>query len=138
MLTMKHSLMIQKYQATYHGGDVGVDCQRYPGCRSRSQTLDQYVDGVATADGMIKNIAKEIRLTSFMIEELGDVFKHDNTSILMSKNAVKAAEETMKECSSVFTEISTVSFSEDHRSQVQQIPMGTISRCSRRVQLCFR
>jgi predicted site-specific integrase-resolvase len=103
-----------------------------------SQTLDQYVDGVATADGMIKNIAKEIRLTSFMIEELGDVFKHDNTSILMSKNAVKAAEETMKECSSVFTEISTVSFSEDHRSQVQQIPMGTISRCSRRVQLCFR
>jgi predicted site-specific integrase-resolvase len=87
-----------------------------------SQTLDQYVDGVATADGMIKNIAKEIRLTSFMIEELGDVFKHDNTSILMSKNAVKAAEETMKECSSVFTEISTVTEVRCSRSPWERYP----------------
>jgi hypothetical protein len=70
-----------------------------------SQTLYQYVDGVATADRRIKDIAKEIRLTSFVIEELGDVFKNDDTSALMSKNAVKTAEETMKECSSVFTEI---------------------------------
>jgi hypothetical protein len=69
-----------------------------------SQTLYQYIDGVATADGKIKNLAKEIRLISFMIEELGDIFKDDNTSILMSKNAVKTAEETMKVCSSVLTE----------------------------------
>jgi hypothetical protein len=40
-----------------------------------------------------------------VIEELGDVFKHNETSTLMSNNAVKTANETMKECSSVFAEI---------------------------------
>ncbi|KAH7094418.1 hypothetical protein FB567DRAFT_3136 [Paraphoma chrysanthemicola] len=70
-----------------------------------SQTLYQYADGVATADRRIKDIAKEIQLTSFVIEELGDVFKQDETSTLMSKNAVKTASETMRECSSVFAEI---------------------------------
>ncbi|KAF2833384.1 hypothetical protein CC86DRAFT_277127, partial [Ophiobolus disseminans] len=70
-----------------------------------SQTLYQYADGVATADRRIKDIAKEIQLTSFVVEELGAVFKHDETSTLMSKNAVKTANETMKECSSVFAEI---------------------------------
>jgi hypothetical protein len=70
-----------------------------------SQTLYQYVDGVATADRRIRDIAKEIQLTSFVIEELGEIFKNDETSTLLSKNAVKTANETMKECSSVFTEI---------------------------------
>jgi hypothetical protein len=70
-----------------------------------SQTLYQYVDGVATADRRIQDIAKEIELTSFVIEELGGIFKNDETSSLISKNAVKTANETMKECSTVFTEI---------------------------------
>lgn len=70
-----------------------------------SQTLYQYADGVATADRRIKDIAKEIQLTSFVVEELGAVFKHDETSTLMSANAIKTAHATMKECSSVFAEI---------------------------------
>lgn len=70
-----------------------------------SQSLYQYVDGVATADRRIKDIAKEIELTSFVIEELGSVFKQDETSNLISKNAVKTAEETMKECFTVFSDI---------------------------------
>jgi hypothetical protein len=40
-----------------------------------------------------------------VIEELGDVFKDDETSTLMSGNAIKAAKETMSECSTVFAEI---------------------------------
>jgi hypothetical protein len=40
-----------------------------------------------------------------VIEELGDVFKDDETSKLMSGNAIKAANETMNECSIVFAEI---------------------------------
>jgi hypothetical protein len=40
-----------------------------------------------------------------VITELGDVFKDGETSTLMSKNAVTTANETMKECSSVFAEI---------------------------------
>ncbi|KAF1946191.1 hypothetical protein EJ02DRAFT_313896, partial [Clathrospora elynae] len=70
-----------------------------------SQTLYQYADGVATADRRIKDIAKEIELTSFVIDELGSIFKQEETSILISKNAVKTANETMKECSNVFAEI---------------------------------
>jgi hypothetical protein len=70
-----------------------------------SQTLYQYADGVATADRRIKDIAKEIQLTSFVVEELGSVFRQDETSTLMSENAVKTAHATMKECSSVFAEI---------------------------------
>ncbi|KAF2027862.1 hypothetical protein EK21DRAFT_29659, partial [Setomelanomma holmii] len=70
-----------------------------------SQTLYQYADGVATADARIKLIAKEIQLTSFIIDELGDVFKNDETSTLMSEKAMKMANETMKECSTVFAEV---------------------------------
>jgi hypothetical protein len=40
-----------------------------------------------------------------VITELGDVFKDGETSTLMSRNAVTTANETMKECSSVFAEI---------------------------------
>lgn len=36
-----------------------------------SQTLYHYVDSVASADKRIKDVAKEIELTSFVIEELG-------------------------------------------------------------------
>jgi hypothetical protein len=60
---------------------------------------------VATADRRIKDIAKEIELTSVVIEELGDVFKLDETSTLMSKKAFKTANQTMQECSTVFAEI---------------------------------
>jgi hypothetical protein len=70
-----------------------------------SQTLYQYADGVATADRRIKDIAKEIELTSGVIDELGDIFKQDETASLISKNAVKTANETMNECSVVFAEI---------------------------------
>jgi hypothetical protein len=36
-----------------------------------SSALYQYADGVATADRRIKNIANEVKLTSFVIQELG-------------------------------------------------------------------
>ncbi|CBX92235.1 hypothetical protein IAQ61_000414 [Plenodomus lingam] len=72
-----------------------------------SQTLYQYADGVATADRRIKDIAKEVQLTSLVIDELGNVFRRDETVRLISKTAVTTAEETMKECSAVFAEIET-------------------------------
>ena len=72
-----------------------------------SQALYQYADSVATADRRIRDIAKEIKLTSFVIEELGRVFKQDDTSGLISKSAVETANETLKECSAVFEEIET-------------------------------
>lgn len=70
-----------------------------------SQTLYQYAEGVATADRRIKDIAKEIELTSFVIDELGTIFKQDETSAVLKQDAVRSANETMKECSNVFAEI---------------------------------
>jgi hypothetical protein len=70
-----------------------------------SQTLYQYADGVATADRRIKDIAKEIELTSGVIDELGDIFSQDETTSLISKKAVQTANETMREYSVVFAEI---------------------------------
>ena len=60
---------------------------------------------MATADRRIKDIAKEMKLTSSSIYELGDIFSQDETTSLISKKAVKTANETMRECSVVFAEI---------------------------------
>ncbi|KAF1955470.1 hypothetical protein CC80DRAFT_366271, partial [Byssothecium circinans] len=70
-----------------------------------SQTLYQYAEGVASADRKVKDIAKEIQLTSFVINELGSLFKQDDTSALLSKSALRTADETVQECSTVFTEL---------------------------------
>ncbi|KAF9693507.1 hypothetical protein EKO04_008472 [Ascochyta lentis] len=70
-----------------------------------SKTLYDYVDGVATADRRIKDIASEIKMTSIVIEELGDVFKHEETASLVSKKAVKTANDTITECSTLFAQI---------------------------------
>ncbi|KAF2845783.1 hypothetical protein T440DRAFT_472421 [Plenodomus tracheiphilus IPT5] len=72
-----------------------------------SQTLYQYAEGVATADRRLKDIAQDIKLTSLVIDELGNVFRQEETAKLISKSAVTTAEETMKECSAVFAEIDT-------------------------------
>lgn len=70
-----------------------------------SKTLYDYVDGVATADRRIKDIAAEIKMTSIVIEELGDVFKHEETASLVSKKAVQTANDTITECSALFAQI---------------------------------
>ncbi|KAJ8113108.1 hypothetical protein OPT61_g4695 [Boeremia exigua] len=70
-----------------------------------SKTLYLYADGVATSDRRIKDIAREIQLTSLVIQELGDVFGNDETEKLVSSNAVNTARQTMEECSNIFVEI---------------------------------
>ena len=70
-----------------------------------SHALYQYAGAVNTADQRIKDIAKEVELTSFVIKELGDIFEDDQTANLLSNNAVNTADETVKECSAVFTKI---------------------------------
>jgi hypothetical protein len=73
-----------------------------------SQTLYQYGESVSSADRRIKDIAKEVQLTSFVIRELGDIFESDQSSALLSANAIKTAGETIDECSTVFTELDAV------------------------------
>ncbi|KAF2690809.1 hypothetical protein K458DRAFT_269723, partial [Lentithecium fluviatile CBS 122367] len=70
-----------------------------------SQTLYQYADSVASADRRVKDIATEVKLTSRIIEELGTLFGLQETSRLLSENALQTANETVQECSSVFMEL---------------------------------
>jgi hypothetical protein len=70
-----------------------------------SQTLYQYADSVASADRRVKDIATEVELTSRIIEELGTLFELQETSQLLSQNALNTANKTVRECSSVFTEL---------------------------------
>lgn len=70
-----------------------------------SETLYQYTDSVSGAESRVKNIAKDVQLTSSVIEELGYVFKQDQSSTLLSKSAIKTADETIRECSTVFSEL---------------------------------
>lgn len=70
-----------------------------------SQALYQYADAVANADRRIREVAKEIKLTSFVVEELGKIFKQHDTLSLMSETAVATANETIAECSTVFDDI---------------------------------
>ncbi|OCK77813.1 hypothetical protein K432DRAFT_445075 [Lepidopterella palustris CBS 459.81] len=72
-----------------------------------SKTLYQYAETVATADKRIKDIAKDVELTSFVIDELSHIFKQDQTAALLSKNAINTAQETVRECSTVFTVMDT-------------------------------
>ncbi|ORY08962.1 hypothetical protein BCR34DRAFT_626037 [Clohesyomyces aquaticus] len=70
-----------------------------------SQTLYEYAETVASADRRIKDIAKEVELTSWVIDELGDIFKKESTAALLSKKAAKTADDTVRECYNVFTEL---------------------------------
>jgi hypothetical protein len=70
-----------------------------------SKTLYEYVNGILTADRRIKDIAAEIKMTSVVIEELGDMFKQEEMAPLVSKKAVKTANETITECSALFAQI---------------------------------
>ncbi|KAF2269260.1 hypothetical protein CC78DRAFT_575360 [Lojkania enalia] len=70
-----------------------------------SQTLYQYAETVASADRRLKDIAREVELTSFVIDELAQIFKQDESSALLSKSALKTADETVQECSAMFMEL---------------------------------
>jgi hypothetical protein len=70
-----------------------------------SQTLYQYADTVASADRRVKDIATEVELTSRIIGELGTLFELQETTQLLSENALKTANKTVRECSSVFAEL---------------------------------
>lgn len=60
---------------------------------------------VYKAEQSIKDISNDVSLTSSVLKELGDTLKRDEESRLVSEQAVKAAEQTVKECLKVFKEL---------------------------------
>lgn len=50
-------------------------------------------------------MAIEIKMTNIVIEDPGDVFKHDETASLVSRMAVQTANDTITKCSALFAQI---------------------------------
>lgn len=73
-----------------------------------SITLYTFSESISTASVEIKNIARDVSLTSSVLEELGANLKHDEQAKLYSGSAVQTAKDVVRECESVFTEINAV------------------------------
>ena len=73
-----------------------------------SITLYTFSETVATASWEIKHIARDVSLTSAVLEELGSNLKQDEQAMLYSISAVKTASDVVAECEIVFTEIDAI------------------------------
>ena len=70
-----------------------------------SITLYTFSETVATAADSIKAIAKDVSLTSAVLEELGSNLKHDEQARLYSGTALKTAQTVVVDCEAVFKQI---------------------------------
>src|SRR5436305_141492 len=70
-----------------------------------SITLYTFSETVATATDSIKAIAKDVSLTSAVLEELGSNLKHDDQARLYSGTALMTAQKVVVDCEAVFREI---------------------------------
>ena len=70
-----------------------------------SITLYTFSETVATATDSIKSIAKDVSLTSAVLEELGSNLKHDEQARLYSGAALNTAQTVVKDCEAVFKQI---------------------------------
>jgi hypothetical protein len=72
-----------------------------------SVTLFTFAETVSAADKQIKDIARDVSLTSSVLEELGNNLRRDEKAKLCSDKAIDTAKSIVRECSEVFTEINT-------------------------------
>lgn len=70
-----------------------------------SITLFSFAETVNTADRQIKDIARDVSLTSSVLEELGKNLERDLQTKLCSDKAIETTKDVLRECSYVFTEI---------------------------------
>jgi len=70
-----------------------------------SVKLFTFGQAVYHADKSVRDISNDVSLTSSVLKELGGVLKRDDEARLLSEQAVKAAEQTVKECLRVFKEL---------------------------------
>ena len=72
-----------------------------------SSRLFLFGQTVATADRSIVAISKDVKLTSYVLQHLGQTFK-DDKNFIHSRKATETAEEVAQECSNVFEEMDTI------------------------------
>ena len=69
-----------------------------------SLRLYTFGETVASADQSIRNISKDVSLTSAVLKELGNTFENDKAGI-SSDNATSTAKDVVQECHTVFDEM---------------------------------
>ena len=72
-----------------------------------SLRLYTFGETVASADQSIRNISKDVSLTSAVLKELGNTFENDKARI-SSDNATNTAKDVVRECHTVFDEVETL------------------------------
>lgn len=73
-----------------------------------SLTLYTFSETVSAADKDIKNIARDVSLTSAVLEELGANLRQDEQAKLYSNKALQTAGEVVEECEAVFKDLDAV------------------------------
>lgn len=68
-------------------------------------TLYTFAETVFHADKELKNVARDLSLTSSVIKELGTVLEQDQASRICSQNAIQTAKDTIQGCQDVSREI---------------------------------
>ena len=67
-----------------------------------SITLYTFAETVFVVDKSIKHIARDVSLTSAVLNELGDNFKQGKQARIASENCIKTTMDVVQECSEVF------------------------------------
>jgi hypothetical protein len=70
-----------------------------------STTLYTYAETVFNADKSLKEIARDVSLTSSVLNELGEYLKKDKEENISSTTALKTADDTVSGINGVFEEI---------------------------------
>ncbi|KAK5233538.1 hypothetical protein LTR47_005160 [Exophiala xenobiotica] len=73
-----------------------------------SLTLYTFSETVSSAGTDIKNIARDVSLTSSVLKELGTNLEQDDQTKLYSSSALQTAKEVVRECESVFIDLEKV------------------------------
>ena len=68
--------------------------------------LFSFSQAVSSADSSVKGISNDVSLTSAVLQELCGTLKADSGSHMISPAAVEATQQTVKECLSIFEELS--------------------------------
>jgi hypothetical protein len=71
-----------------------------------SLALYNFTTSAARADQDVRDIADDVELTSNALESVGKVFESEDAKSIVSKKAVSDANNIIKKCEGVFTEVS--------------------------------
>lgn len=70
-------------------------------------TLYTFAETVNSADKSIRDVARDVSITSSVLSQLASIMEQDKKAKISKDDAIKTADEAVRGCSDVFTEIGT-------------------------------